>query len=317
MSVKPGATVLVTGAAGLIGGWIVRQLHALGYRVIATDVVDGKPPGDLGSCVTGDICSEDFVDAVFSSHRPSAVVHCAGMLLFSCERDPGRAVAVNVNGTANLLGAAKGAGTSRFVMMSTSAVYGDQTSFLDESALVGPPHGLLGVYSATKWMAERLGLAERGSNGGPEFAAFRPGFVFGLGRPRSAGLSDVIQRTYGALLRGDAFEIAEASGSEVWHFVHVRDVCDAVVATLTAEQDPTGVYNIAGPADMYMSLEAFIAKVARASGKTPRGKLGGRASSGPRLDTSRLACKVGLETIYTVERAVEHDMRYLARAGVP
>lgn len=315
MRVKPGASVLVTGAAGLIGGWIVRQLQALGYRVIATDVVDRKALSGPESWVTGDICSGDFVDGLLSLHRPSAVVHCAGMLLFSCERNPGLAVAVNVNGTAKLLAAAKSAGTSRFVMMSTSAVYGDQTSSLDESALVGPPHGLLGVYSATKWLAERLGLAERRSNDGPQFAAFRPGFVFGLGRPRSAGLSDVIQRTYGALLRGEAFEIAEASGSEVWHFVHVRDICDAVVAALTTEQDPTGVYNVAGPADMYMSLDAFIAKVARAAGTTPRGKLGGRASSGPRLDTSRLARKTGLETIYTVERAVEHDMRYLAQAG--
>jgi nucleoside-diphosphate-sugar epimerase len=314
-AIQPGEQVLVTGAGGLLGGWITGQLLAAGYSVIATDIDGNGPPNGKAKWVTGDICDQHYVEELFATRKIAAIVHCAGLLLFSCEQNPVKAVEVNVGGTLNLMAAAKRAGVRRFVLMSTSAVYGDQTARLDEDALVGAPHGLFGVYSATKWLAERVGLAEQKANGGPEFVAFRLGFVFGLGKPRSAGLSDVIQRTYGALLRGEAFKISEAGGSECWHFVHVRDVCDAIRAALTASSDPTGIYNIAGPTEMYISLDRFIGEVAAAADKKPHGDLTGRASTGPALASKGVAARLGFQPSFTIARAVNHDLDYLKTGG--
>jgi nucleoside-diphosphate-sugar epimerase len=314
-AIRPGEEVLVTGAGGLLGGWITGQLLSAGYSVLATDIDGGDLEGnDEIDLVTGDVCDERFVRRLFASRKIAAIVHCAGLLQFTCEHSPVKAVDVNVGGTLNLIAAAKRVAVRRFVFMSTSAVYGDQTVRLDEHALIGAPHGLFGVYSATKWLAERVGLAERKANAGPEFVALRLGFVFGLGKPRSAGLSDVIQRTYGALLRGEPFEIPEAGGSECWHFVHVRDVCDAIRAALSASSDPTGVYNIAGPTDLYISLEEFIGEVAAAAKRKPRGALTGRASSGPALASKGAAIKLGFQPSFTIEQAVNHDLAY-ARTG--
>jgi len=312
-----GAPALVTGAGGLIGGWITSRLRSMGYRVIATDLPDAKKPAEASEWVPGDICDARFVSELFNAQRPSAVVHCAGLLLFSCENAPRKAIDINVGGTANLIDAAIAVGTHRFVMMSTSAVYGDQTDLIDEHALIGAPHGLLGVYSATKWLAERVGLASSRAPSGPQFVAFRPGFVFGLGQPRSAGLSDVIQRMYGALMRGQRFEISEAGGGERWHFVHVRDVCDAICSAITSEQDPTGVYNLAGPPEMYMSLGEFIAGVRDATGRGGDGSLTGKASSGPRLDMRHFAQRTGFKPSFTIKRAVEHDLDFLSMVTSP
>ena len=309
---KPGNHVLVTGAAGLLGGWIVTRLASLGYQVIATDIHDAAPNAPAtATWVRGDIREPDFLDELLGSSEISGIVHCAGLLQFACELEPRLAVEVNVEGTMNLLAVAKRRGVARMVMMSTSAVYGNQTAYLDEDALIGAPHGLVGVYPATKWLAERFGLAFRKSGSGPEFVALRLGFVFGLGRPRSAGLSDVIQRIYGALLRGETFDVAEASGEECWHFVHVLDVCDSIISALVSQSDPTGIYNVAGPPAMYMSLHSFIESVSKVAGRPAKGTLTGRAASGPKLDTRRLATCIGFEPSFTIERGVYHDQSTL------
>ena len=311
MAIRPGEQILVTGAGGLLGGWLTSQLLSAGYSVIATDLTQDGFSGAGVDWVTGDICDERYINQLLSCRKVAAIVHCAGLLQFSCERFPQKAVDVNVGGTAILIAAAKRAGVRRIVFMSTSAVYGNQTTAVDEEALVGAPHGLLGVYSATKWLAERIGLAEHHANAGPQFVAFRLGFVFGLGKPRSAGLSDVIQRTYGALLRGEAFHVAEAGGQEHWHFVHVRDVCDAVGAALAAPSDPTGVYNVAGPSEMYMSLSNFVAEVAAAAKQRSLGSLTGHASSGPVLVIQKLARNLEFQPTFTIGQAVNHDLGIL------
>lgn len=308
--------VLVTGAAGLLGGWVVSRLVSLGYRVVAADVGDAAPRFPAGVVsVSGDIRDRKNVDELFAVHEVSRVVHCAGILQFACEQQPLLAVDVNVQGTINVLAAAQAHRVNRVVMMSTSAVYGNQTSFLGEEAMIGAAHGLVGVYPATKWLAERVGIALKESGAGPEFVALRLGFVFGLGRPRSAGLSDVIQRVYGSLLRGETFHVSEASGDEIWHFVHVLDVCDSIIAALFSKQDPTGTYNVAGPASMRMSLNTFITEVSRAAGRPSQGTLTGRAASGPALDTRRLRECLGYEPRFTIERAVRHDQDQLQCQG--
>ena len=308
--------ILVTGAGGLLGGWVVSQLASLGYRVLATDVSDAVatfPAGVVSE--SGDIRDRKYLDELFGTYEVSSVVHCAGLLQFTCERQPLMAVDVNVQGTINVLASAQLYRVGRVVMMSTSAVYGNQTSSLSEAAMIGAPHGLVGVYSATKWLAERVGIALKESGAGPEFVAFRLGFVFGLGRPRSAGLSDVIQRIYGSLLRGETFHVSEASGHETWHFVHVLDVCESVVAALVSEQDPTGTYNVAGPPGMRMSLNTFIEEVSKAAGRPSKGTLTGRAASGPELDTRRLTECIGYEPRFTIERAVRYDQDRLQSQG--
>lgn len=308
-ALRTGDTVLVTGAAGLIGGWIIDHLVTNGFKVIATDLASGES-GPSVEWISGDICNGRFVAELFEKCAPAGVIHCASMLLFSCEAIPEKAVEVNVGGTRNILEAAVRTRSERFIYLSTSAVYGAQVGVLKEDALIGAPHGLLGVYSATKWLAERIGLAANKTDG-LQFVAFRPGFVFGLGVPRSAGMSDVIQRMYKALLCGDRYEVKEASGKEEWHFVHVSEICAAALAALTVQSDPTGIYNLAGRPDMYVSLDKFIDEVGKAAGQKTHGSLTGKATSGPFLDLDNLSTRVGFSPTVGIAEAVRRDKQVL------
>ena len=308
-ALRPGDAVLVTGAAGLIGGWIIDHLVSHGFKVIATDLADGESRSSV-EWVSGDVCDSQFVTEVFEKYIPSGVIHCASMLLFSCENVPEKAIEVNVGGTRNMLDAAVRMRCERFIYLSTSAVYGAQVGVLKEDALIGAPHGLLGVYSATKWLAERLGLAANKTSG-LQFVAFRPGFVFGLGVPKSAGMSDVIQRMYKALLCGERYEVKEASGKEEWHFVHVSEICAAALAALTVQSDPTGIYNLAGRPDMYVSLDRFIDEVGKSAGHKAHGSLTGSATSGPFLDLHNITERVGFSPTISISEAVRRDRQVL------
>ncbi len=308
-ALRRGDAVLVTGAAGLIGGWIIDHLVSHGFKVIATDLADGESRSSV-EWVSGDVCDRRFVTEVFEKYSPSGVIHCASMLLFSCEAVPEKAIEVNVGGTRNILDAALRTRSERFIYLSTSAVYGAQVGVLTEDALIGAPHGLLGIYSATKWLAERLGLAANKASG-LEFVAFRPGFVFGLGVPKSAGMSDVIQRMYKALLCGERYEVKEASGKEEWHFVHVSEICAAALAALTVQSDPTGIYNLAGRPDMYVSLDRFIDEVGKSAGQKANGSLTGSATSGPFLDLHNITERVGFSPTISISEAARRDKQVL------
>lgn len=138
--------VLVTGAAGFVGGWLVRHLAAEGDEVVALD-----PTVDLRDRAR-------VVDALHGA-RVDACVHLAALShVGESWRDPERYYVNNVVGTANLVTALVGvAPAPRLLMVSSSEVYGP----------VGPREGPLAEdqpvrpvspYAASKAAAELVAL---------------------------------------------------------------------------------------------------------------------------------------------------------------
>jgi dTDP-4-dehydrorhamnose reductase len=134
--------VLVTGAHGQLGRALLPALRK--HNVIAF------------SHATLDITDGPAVDGAITGHAPDVVIHCAALTdTTRCERDPGRAMAVNAQGTDKVARACARAG-ARLIAVSTNEVFdGDTTSPYEEDA---PAHAI-NAYGASKLEGERLAAA--------------------------------------------------------------------------------------------------------------------------------------------------------------
>jgi UDP-glucuronate 4-epimerase len=135
-------TYLVTGAAGFIGSRLAKALLGRGGdRVIGLDNLNDyySPdlkrahladlgPADRFTFIEGDLRDADFLRNLVQQHKPDAIAHLAAMaaVRYSVQH-PLIYGQVNVQGTLNLLDAARQAGKPRCVLASTGSVYGRDT----------------------------------------------------------------------------------------------------------------------------------------------------------------------------------------------
>ncbi len=114
--------LLITGAGGRIG----QRLR----RLVAPDeaVFVSSPRAGLRGAndIVADVTDREAMASIVESTRPTAIIHLASVTAAACDADPARAVAVNVDAVRDLAAIAAASGVARFVLASTSAVYGDR-----------------------------------------------------------------------------------------------------------------------------------------------------------------------------------------------
>lgn len=146
--------LLLTGASGNLGSYILREILRRGERVVAWS---GRRQGELFGCPLRpvDLALPDAVASAFGDARPEGVLHTAALASVSdCHRDPQRAERVNANGSAILAELADRAKIP-FLHVSTDMVFdGERAPYRVEDA-VAP----VSVYGRTKAEAERVVLA--------------------------------------------------------------------------------------------------------------------------------------------------------------
>ncbi|MFN3447201.1 MAG: NAD-dependent epimerase/dehydratase family protein [Roseococcus sp.] len=218
--------VLVTGGHGFIGrAACARIAHA--HAVIAASRrsgLDVTRPETLPPALAG----------------VEAVVHAAV---------DGRASILE--GTANLLAAARAAGVRRFVHLSSVAVYGAAEGAVREDAPRAPADSGYG-----RWKAEAEALVEAAPDLDP--VILRPALVYGPGDPLWIG------RMARRLAVG-ALGPMGAAGEGLADLVHVRDVAEAIALALAG---PPGAYNLGGPTPL--SWNDYLARLAAGLGLAPR-----------------------------------------------
>jgi GDP-4-dehydro-6-deoxy-D-mannose reductase len=153
-------SILLTGAGGFVGGWVLRQLetvHTPELEIFAS----GRKSETLSpaaKAVRLDITDRAEVDTVIRALRPDAVLHLAAVSNVNEAREaPRRAWDANLYGTMNLAQAVlKHCPAARFIFVSTSEVYGGASNprgaTLDETAPLDP----LNPYAASKAAADRM-----------------------------------------------------------------------------------------------------------------------------------------------------------------
>lgn len=112
--------ILVTGANGQLGHDVVNELKKRNHTVITTDIA-----GDMDFLL--DITKEDVIQSVIKI-KPDAIIHCAAWTAVDAaedEENKEKVYAINVNGTKNLVDAAKEI-NCKFLYLSTDYVFNGQ-----------------------------------------------------------------------------------------------------------------------------------------------------------------------------------------------
>ncbi len=233
---------MVTGGAGFIGTHVVNLLTGKGLDVVVfDDLSSGRETNlALGSrpnleFARGDIRDTERVEAALRG--VDSVVHLAAMVsVQESMRNPSLTYDVNTNGTRSLLTGSVKAGVKKFVLASTSAVYGDAKRFpIREGSLKRP----LSPYADSKVQAEKVCKSFAGRiPGGVTILRFFN--VYGPGQEKSA-YANVITNFIGRLSAGKKLVIY-GDGGQTRDFVHVYDVANAI--SLALERAGSDVFNV-------------------------------------------------------------------------
>jgi len=151
--------ILITGT-GLIGSYAAAELTARGHRVV---LYDQRPDEAYVRSVVrqpvelrrGDMSDFPSLVDLMLAERFDCVVHTAGLIGGAAQRQPWKAVGVNVIGTVHVAEAARLAGTQRLVYTSTHGVY-DFAKQPDAPMTEANPVSDETVYAACKLSAEHL-----------------------------------------------------------------------------------------------------------------------------------------------------------------
>ena len=230
--------ILLTGCAGFIGSRVCDLLATRNHEILGIDNlsdsydvrmkqwrVDNFLTPNAIEWVNTDIGDRDAVMKIINEFHPDAVINLAARAgVRQSIDDPWAYYQTNVTGTLNLLEGCKEAGTSRFILASTSSVYGAKAlPFSEETAI----DSLLSPYASSKKAAEDLCRLYSHLTG-IDVTVFRFFTVYGpSGRPDMSMFRFVkwIVEEEPLKLNGD--------GTQQRDFTHVVDVARGVASSLS------------------------------------------------------------------------------------
>ncbi len=237
--------VLVTGGAGFIGSNLV---HALLERGDDVRVLDNFATGSRANLaalgrdvevVEGDLRS---YERVHTAVRGVEVVFHQGALgsVPRSVQDPLTSTAVNVEGTVNVLLAARDEGVRRVVAASSSSVYGDGGTFPRVETQAPDP---ISPYAVAKLAAERFCVSFTRVYG-IETVALRYFNVFGPRQDPTSQYAAVVPRFISAIAAGRAVTV-HGDGEQSRDFTYVENVVTANLLASDASGAEGRVLNVA------------------------------------------------------------------------
>ena len=239
-------TALVTGGSGYLGSALIERLHAAGERVVNFDLVKPEEAPASAEFVRGDIRDRDAIR--LACEGADVVYHAVAQQPLA--KDPALIGSVNVDGTANLLAAARAAKVAKIVYVSSTAVFGipEQNPVTEETTLRP-----LEPYGRSKVQSELI--CRESMAGGLDVTIIRPRTIVGGGR---LGVFSVL---FDWVAAGSAVYVL-GRGDNRTHFVHPEDLVEACL--LAGKRAGPATYNV-GSADV-CTMREMLEGLARYAG---------------------------------------------------
>lgn len=221
------ATILITGAGGLLGANLVLDALASGHQVIAVDHQYPIRHPEVDS-LAADLCQAGAAESILAAKRPDWVIHCAAATsVDGCEADPAMAFRLNRDMAGWAAEASRSVG-ARLVHISTDAVFdGERGGYTEDDE----PHPI-NVYGRSKLEGEQAVAAAH-----PEALIVRTN-LYGWNAQDKQSLAEWFLSNLEAGTRCPGF-------TDAWFTpILVNDLGRILFAMLEAEL--TGVYHVSG-----------------------------------------------------------------------
>jgi nucleoside-diphosphate-sugar epimerase len=297
--------VLITGAGGFVGSFTAAHFAREGHAVTGLDrrarPLDRRHDVGPVRIIEGDILDAGRVRAVAEETRAEGIVHAAAVISqVDGASDPMRTYRINVEGTMNVLEAARALGC-RVVYVSTATLYGIHPDLhpLSEDARPEP----VGIYDTSKLMAETMVITYHKVYG-LDTVAVRPGYVWGPGASTGGYFME-------KAFAGEAVE--QPSGAELpMDMTHVRDLADGIHRAMTVRPIQHRIFNITSGV---LRRREEVAEAVRQRVPGARISLGRGIPErvhlrGPSL-LDRARSELGYEPRYTLERGMDDWLAWL------
>ncbi|HIF44677.1 MAG TPA: NAD(P)-dependent oxidoreductase [Dehalococcoidia bacterium] len=320
---------LVTGGTGFVGANIVKDLADNGHHVVSFDI-NGPDKlledfvGQASSPVAfiqGDIVDPESVARLGRDYQIDKIVHAAvytvnrEALEIERSRD---VIAINLEGTANLLELARTQQTKRFIYVSSGAAYGsalpsDQT--LNEETPPVPEN----LYGITKFASEMI-TRRYGQLHGLSTATVRLSTPYGP-MERVTGhraVMSVFHDWTGRVARGEGITTEDMDDGR--DYIYITDIADGLRTVLDSPNLPHNLYNLT--TGIWLTLEEILDGVIELSPSTqvttPTAKLavaaGGNYSRGP-LSSHRLFSDLGWTPSYDLKAGLTDYLKWRTESG--
>ena len=244
---------LVTGGTGFVGANIVKDLANNGHDVVSFDI-NGPDQllqqfiGEAASKITfiqGDIVDSASIQLLGQGHQIDKIVHAAVYTVNRTALEIERSrdvIAINLEGTANLLELARTQKVTRFVYVSSGAAYGtalpsDQT--LNEETPPAPDN----LYGITKFSSEMI-TRRYGELHGLSTVSVRLSTPYGP-MERVTGHRAVMSVFYdwiGRAVRGTTISPQDLAGGR--DYIYISDIANGIRTVLDATSLPHNLYNL-------------------------------------------------------------------------
>lgn len=254
--------ILLAGASGLLGRALIEPLVAGGHAVTGTTRKPDRLAAIADAGATGalmDALNPDSVEAAVAASRPDVIIQ---QLTDLASSDFAANARLRIEGTSNLVAAARRHGVQRIVAQSIAWAYAPAPGLAAEDApFAADPATGTSAFAAIEEL-------ERSVSEIPSSVVLRYGLLYGPGTWYARG-----GEQWQAARRGDM-----AATSAWTSFLHVADAVSATVAALSWPDGPVNVVDNE-PVHVRDWGPAYVAAAGGPAGVTPAARAEGRGAS--------------------------------------